>query len=545
MRLLYVEDNPDDVDLVRRTLRDRLAGWDMQVAVNLAQARTQLATGGPWDLLLIDLGLPDGHGLDLVRELREAAVPVALVALTGQGDQGLAVAALKAGANDYLVKTAAYGERLPATLRAAVQRFAEQQSRQQRGLRVLYAEPHALDADLTRRHLERYAPHIRIEMVIDSGSLLPRLPLRAAEPWPFDALLLDYRLHPDNGLDILKLLRQDRGLDLPVVVVTGQGSEDVAAEVLRLGATDYLVKHNNYLFGLPMALENAVHRVDIERERALLRQSEASLQGLNAELEDRVLQRTAELQLARDQAQQASRAKTGFLSNMSHELRTPMHAVLGFAHLLVTDPRQPLSERQRAYAQNIARAGEHLMGLINELLDMARIEAGKLQVELQAVDLLPLLAEGQQLVAMDATEQGVVLTGIQPPDGASRGWVVRADPKRVLQVLVNLLSNAIKYNRRGGSVTLRLEDQGDQVRLVVQDTGRGLSHEQQSRLFQPFERVAAEQSGIQGSGIGLALSRRIAEMLGGELGLDSVLDQGSQFWLRLPRIESTPDGDIP
>ena len=545
MRLLYVEDNPDDVDLVRRTLRDRLVGWDMQVAVNLAQARTQLATGGPWDLLLIDLGLPDGHGLDLVRELREAAVPVALVALTGQGDQSLAVAALKAGANDYLVKTAAYGERLPATLRAAVQRFAEQQSRQQRGLRVLYAEQHALDADLTRRHLERYAPHIRIEMVSDSGSLLPRLPLRAAEPWPFDALLLDYRLHPDNGLDILKLLREDRGLDLPVVVVTGQGSEDVAAEVLRLGATDYLVKHNNYLFGLPMALENAVHRVDIERERALLRQSEDNLQRLNAELEDRVLQRTAELQLARDQAQQANRAKTGFLSNMSHELRTPMNAVLAFAHLLVTDPRQPLSERQRVYAQNIARAGEHLMGLINELLDIARIEAGKLQVELQAVNLLPLLAEGQQLVAMDATEQGVVLTGIQPPSGASRGWVVRADPKRVLQVLVNLLSNAIKYNRRGGGVTLRLEDQGDQVRLVVQDTGRGLSHEQQSRLFQPFEHVGAEQSGIQGSGIGLALSRRIAEMMGGELGLDSVLDEGSQFWLRLPRIESTPEGDTP
>ena len=543
MRLLYVEDNPADVELVRRTLQDHLTGWDMQVAVNLAQARELLASGRPCDLVLVDLGLPDGHGLDLVRELREAAVPVALVALTGQGDQDLAVAALKAGANDYLVKTASYGDRLPATLQAAVRRFAEQQSRQQRGLRVLYAEHHAVDADLTRRHLERYAPHIRVEMVSDSSSLLARLPVQPADPWPYDALLLDYRLNPDSGLDILKLLREERGLDLPVVMVTGQGSEDVAAEALRLGATDYIVKQSNYLFGLPTALENAFHRVAIERERALLRQSEDKLQRLNGELEARVLERTAELLHARDQAQQANRAKTGFLSNMSHELRTPMNAVLGFAHLLVSDTRDPLSERQRSYAQNISRAGEHLMALINELLDLARIEAGKLQVDLQAVDLLPVLADCRQLVAVDAADQGVSLADLDMPGGLSQRWVVRADPKRVTQVVINLLGNAIKYNRRGGSVTLRLEDLGAQVRLVVQDTGCGLSPAQQARLFQPFERAGAEQTGIPGSGIGLALSRRIAEMMDGELGLHSTQDQGSQFWLILPRFEPIPHGD--
>ena len=540
MRLLYVEDNPVDVDLVRRALRDRLWDWQMQVAVSLAQARQMIASDGPWDLLLIDLGLPDGSGLDLVRELREQALPVALVALTGQGDQDLVVAALKAGANDYLDKNSSYGDRLPTTLLAAVRRHAEQQSLQRRGLRVLYAEPHALDADLTRRHLERYAPHIRIEMVFDSTSLLARLPLGSSEACRFDVLLLDYRLLPDSGLDILKRLREDRGLDLPVVVVTGQGSEDIAAESLRMGGTDYLVKHSNYLFGLPLALENAFHRVCIERERVLLRQSEDRLQRLNAELEERVRLRTAELEQARDEAQQANRAKTGFLSNMSHELRTPMNAVMGFAHLLVTDPREPLNERQRGYAQNIGRAGEHLMGLINELLDLARIEAGKLQVDPQAVDLLPLLADCHRLVALEAAEHGVVLVEYGGAPSANQGWVVHADPRRVVQVVVNLLSNAIKYNRRGGQVRLRLEDEGPQVRLVVQDTGRGLSAEQQARLFQPFERAGAEQSGIQGSGIGLALSRRIAELMGGELGLHSVPEQGSQFWLRLPRLPFTP-----
>ena len=565
MNILHVEDNPLDADLVRRALTAANAGFQVTAVATLAQAQARLCAEPAFDLVLIDIGLPDGNGLELVRAIRAQGLPLALVALTGQGDEDLAVAALKAGANDYLAKRAAYGDRLPTTLRAAWQRFGREQVRQRRGLRVLYAEHQAVDVDLTCRHFAAHAPHIQLDVVLDSAAALRQLPQGPAEASAVDVLLLDYRLTPENGLDLLKHVRGARGLDLPVVVVTGQGSEDVATEALRLGASDYVVKHANYLFGLPLVLENAFHRVSVERERALLRASEARLQQANAELERRVSQRTAELQQARDQArqardqaEQANRAKSDFLSGMSHELRTPLNAVLGFAQLLASDDAPPLSARQRDYVQHIQQGGEHLLALVSELLDLASIEAGKLHVTLQAVDALALLHDCLRLVAPLARAQGVLLAplalaplALAPPPlrvalspGAGAGaspsghWQVQADPLRLKQVLLNLLGNAIKYNQRGGSVALTLADLGDQVRLDVADTGPGLSAEQQARLFQAFERLDASRSDIPGAGVGLLLSKRITELMGGQIGLRSAVGRGSTFWLLLRRPAS-------
>ena len=242
----------------------------------------------------------------------------------------------------------------------------------------------------------------------------------------------------------------------------------------------------------------------------------------------------AALRAARDDAEAANSAKSRFLSQMSHELRTPMNAILGFAQLLDADPQPPLAPQQQAQVREILGGARHLLELINEVLDLGRIEAGRLQVERRPVALQALAAECLGLMQPLAQRHGVRLLPLQ---GATASVDVLADSMRLRQVLLNLLGNAIKYNRAGGEVELvvRQEAEGDTALLSVRDSGRGLTAEQQQRLFQPFERLDAGRSGIEGTGIGLALSRRLVEAMGGAIGVHSAAaDSGSLFWVRLP-----------
>ncbi len=277
MRILYVEDNPRDADLVRRALARQQPPALLDVAGNLAEAREALQRPGHYDVLLTDLDLPDGNGLDLVRQLRDRALPLAVVALTGVGDETMVLSALKAGADDYLAKRDGFETRVVGALQAALARFRADSERHTQTLRVLYAERNPVDIDLSRRHFEQHAPYVELCGVPDAASALARLPMGPDEPCAWDVLLLDFQLIGDSGLDVLKLLREERGLDLPVVMVTGQGSEDVVAQAMRLGATDYVVKRDNYLLALPATLENAYHRVSAAREHAALRRSEERL----------------------------------------------------------------------------------------------------------------------------------------------------------------------------------------------------------------------------------------------------------------------------
>jgi CheY-like chemotaxis protein len=256
------------------------------------------------------------------------------------------------------------------------------------------------------------------------------------------------------------------------------------------------------------------------------------LRSTHQELEERVARRTAELARARDEAERASRSKSTFLSSMSHELRTPMNAILGFGQLLESDSSQPLTPRQRVYVTEIVRAGAHLLELINEVLDLARIESGKMQVSLEPVHLQPLVADCLSLVQPVAREHGITVA--LASHEACDCWV-RADRTRLRQVLLNLLSNAIKYNRDNGEVRLDCSVDATSVRISVSDTGPGLSAEQQQRLFQGFERLDAAKASIEGAGIGLALSKQLVELMSGSIGVDSVVGTGSTFWVRLER----------
>ncbi|MGQ9683945.1 MAG: PAS domain-containing protein, partial [Anaerolineae bacterium] len=242
------------------------------------------------------------------------------------------------------------------------------------------------------------------------------------------------------------------------------------------------------------------------------------------------------LRQAKEEAERASRAKSEFLSRMSHELRTPMNAILGFAQVL---QMQPLAPQQQEFVREIRQAGEHLLELIDELLDLSRIEAGKLAVAIESVELNRILDQALPLVQplIQARHLSYVCR-------CPQGLWLRADATRLRQVLVNLLNNAAKYNREGGQITVDcVPREGGRLRLRVSDTGPGISPERLTQLFRPFERLGAEASGVVGTGIGLALSRQLMLLMGGEIGVESETGRGSSFWLELPLSGSLPPAD--
>jgi len=241
---------------------------------------------------------------------------------------------------------------------------------------------------------------------------------------------------------------------------------------------------------------------------------------------------TVALRRSKEEAEKANRAKSEFLSRMSHELRTPLNAILGFAQLL---EMAALDRDKRESVAQILKAGQHLLGLINEVLEISRIEAGRLSISPEAVQISLAVQEALDLLTPMAARRNIM---VRDEVARDRRRHVLADQQRLKQVLLNVITNAINYNCDAGTVTISTQEvESNRLRIKVRDTGPGIKPGSEGKLFTPFERLGAEQTGVEGTGLGLALSKRLIEVMGGSMGVENNPDRGATFWLELPLVK--------
>ncbi len=351
------------------------------------------------------------------------------------------------------------------------------------------------------------------------------------EPLEIVGKMYFYDLHPEEDKDSFRLAAME-------LVQSGDTIHDFENPICRKDGQVIWVNTN----GVPIHDEqkNIVGYRGADNDITERKNAEKEIKKLNSQLEQRVIDRTKDLiesnidlQKAREEAEEANRAKSEFLSRMSHELRTPLNSILGFAQLL---DMANLSEKQSKGVRNILDSGRHLLDLINEVLDISQIESGRLALNLETVNINGLIEE---IITLLKPQFSLHELTYDYPREIDLGILIKTDRKRFSQVLFNLISNAIKYNRKGGNVSVntslvRYEDGGRKVRIVINDTGIGISAESIPKLFTPFERVGAEKTLTEGSGLGLAVVKKLIVALGGEVGVESIQNQGSSFWIEMP-----------
>jgi signal transduction histidine kinase len=342
-------------------------------------------------------------------------------------------------------------------------------------------------------------------------------------------IFLDVQMPEESGLTLLPQMLRDYP-DAVVVMMTAYGSEQVAAEALRGGADDYIAK--------PIDLQRLRELLERNLEKQRLR---AERQSLVARLKDSnrylmrqhaALRRADEeiLQVNR-QLEQSNRYKSEFLANMSHELRTPLNAVLGFSEILLDVTMNLTAGERTEFLRNIHSSGQHLLGLINDILDLAKIEAGKMELRPEEMPVAEALHEVTAILEPMARQQGLHLSTV----GGADAGVIRADRSKFKQVLYNLLSNAIKFTPPPGRIMLTVKDSVEHLTVSVQDTGIGMKPEDLPKLFREFEQIDGSYTRrYQGTGLGLALSRRFVEMHGGRIWAESLYGKGSTFTFTIP-----------
>lgn len=398
-------------------------------------------------------------------------------------------------------------------------------------LNILVIDDDAVDRMAVRRC---FAKTPLLVTVVEAEAVLAAQQ-RLAEA-TFDCILLDFRLPDGDGIDLIKELRF-AGNSLPVIVLTGQGDEQTAVDLMKAGATDYLAKSLLSPDSLHSLIRHAMNAYRAEQRAGAaqeqLRQTNFLLRKQNQELEAQRQQ----IEQQNLKLLEANRHKSEFLATMSHELRTPLNSIMGFSQILKSQTKGALNDYQLKMAECIFSNGESLLDLVDDILDMSTIEAKRLELAPYFFDLETLVKEVVSELSLMAEKKGLK---IQTAIALQKGMAYN-DRQRLKQILVNLLSNAIKFTREGQISIIVNTVAKNSIEIIMQDTGVGIAEDQLQRIFQPFSQ--ADQTikrQYSGTGLGLAITHSLVTMMEGLITVNSQPDQGSTFRVQIPRQISQP-----
>jgi PAS domain S-box-containing protein len=511
IHILLVEDNPADVVLLGVALEQiASATFHMTAVERLKQGIACLAERS-FDLVLLDLGLPDSQGLATFTQLHAQDPEVPVVVLSGMQDDELAVEAVHAGAQDYLVKDYVEREVLARAIRYAIERH-QLQSRLRASERYFRALiEHSADgvATLSAEGTILYESPAAL-------CILGYLPDEMIGQHAFAFI------HPDDMAVSAELFQQ-------LMQAPHQSITSELRYRRKDGSWCWVEATGTNLLDIPGVAVIVVNYRDITARK----QAEVAILQLNETLELRIVERTTDLLQANAALARAARLKDEFLANMSHELRTPLNAILGRSELLSEEVYGPLAVRQIEALRSIDASGRHLLALINEILDLAKVEAGKLELQYETVAVEQICQAGLHMVAQIAVQKRIAISISLDPQVTT----IYADERRLLQILINLLSNAVKFTPEGGAVGLEVHGDQEQqlVIFTIWDTGIGIAERDLARLFQPFTQI---DSGLNrqygGTGLGLALVQRLTQAHQGRVDVTSSLGHGSHFSVALP-----------